>query len=135
VNNRDPFKNAYWGIRWGLAFASLYCLWALVLLLLGGEAAFRTQGITFWQTIGAYIGGGALAGAVVGVLRPLLKWTWGAPIVGIVAAIPVGLAFDLATKGARWMSVNSLLTIGIFSLSLGAMGGLVLREVTGNRKK
>ena len=68
------------------------------------------------------------------LLRPLLKWAWGAPIVGIVAAIRVGLAFDLATKEARWMSVNSLLTIGIFSLSLGAMGGLALREVIGKQK-
>lgn len=135
MNNRNPFKNAYWGIRWGLAFASLFSVWALVVLLLGGEAAFRKQGITFWQTIGAYIGGGVLAGAVVGFLRPLLKWAWSAPLVGIVAAIPVGLAFDLATKGTRWMNVNSLITIGIFSITLGAMSGLVLREVMGKQIK
>jgi hypothetical protein len=135
VNDRKPFSNAYWGMRWGLAFASLYCLWAVVVLLLGGEAAFRKQGITFGETIGAYLGGGVLAGAVVGFLRPLLKWAWGAPVVGVVAAIPVGLAFDLATKGARWMSVNALLTIGIFSATLGTMGGLVLREVMGKGMK
>jgi hypothetical protein len=135
VNDRNPFKNAYWGIRWGLAFASLYCLWALVVLLLGGEAAFRKQGITFGETLFGYVAGGAAAGALVGFLRPLLKRAWGAPVVGLVAGIPVALAFDLATEGARWLSFDSLLTVGIFSLTVGAMGGLVLREVMGKQKK
>ncbi|MFL5614871.1 MAG: hypothetical protein ACJ796_14505 [Gemmatimonadaceae bacterium] len=129
------FKNAYWGVRWGRAFASLFCLWALVLLLLGGEAAFEKQGIIFLELIGSYIVGGAGAGAVVGFFRPLLKWGLGAAVVGILAAIPVGLAFDLTTAGNRWMSVNSVLTVGTFSVLLGASGGLALREVMGKQIK
>lgn len=135
MNERNPFKNAYWGVRWGLAFASLYCLWALVVLLLGGEAAFRKQGITFWQAIGGYLAGGILGGAVVGFLRSLLNRAWGAAVVGTLAAIPVALAFELATEGAGWMSLDALLTVAIFSLTVGAMGGLVLREVMAKQTK
>jgi hypothetical protein len=122
-------------MRWGLAFASIYCLWAVVVLFLGGEAAFRKQGITFGEAIGGYLAGGVAAGAVVGLFRPLLERSWGAPVVGMLAAIPVALAFEVATQGARWMSFDSLLTAGIFSLTVGTMGGLVSREVMVKRRK
>lgn len=122
-------RNAYWGMRWGLAFAGVFCLWAVILLMLGGPSAFMKQGISFAQAIAGYVFGGITAGAVVGILRPLLKYGWGAAVVGIIAAWPVGLAFMVATLGSHWSSPNSLITVAIFSLTVGAMGGITLREV------
>jgi hypothetical protein len=135
VTQENTLRNLYWGVRWGLTFAGVYCAWALLLLLFGGEEAFRKQGITFVEAFGSYIASGVFGGAVVGALRPLLERSWGAPIVGIVAAIPIGFAFDLATAGARWASTTSLITIAIFSVTLGAMGGLMLREVISRKKE
>ena len=116
-------------MRWGLAFAGVFCAWAVILLVLGGPSAFLKQGISFAQAVSGYVFGGVAAGIVVGLLRPLLKYGWSAALVGILAAVPVGIAFQVATRGGRWASPNSLITVAIFSLTVGAIGGITLREV------
>lgn len=117
-------RNIYWGIRWGLAFAAVYCLYALGLFVARGSSHFERQDVTLPLLLAAYIFGGLLGGAIVGLLRPLTRSRLGSVFVGLSTAIPVAVGFRMADAGVTAWDSGDLRTVLIFSLVLGPICGL-----------
>src|SRR3954462_7649924 len=81
----------WWGLRIGTLFGLVLASAATILFILGGESVFTSLHSSFLQVTMTDIVGGAVAGCVVGVLRPLAASKAGAAAVGFLAAIPVSV--------------------------------------------
>lgn len=126
-------ENVAWGVRWGLQFAVVLVVWVLIVFLIGGSAAFAKYDTTLGKTIGVYLGGGALAGLIVGLCRPLLRNQIAAGIVGVFAAIPVIIMVDLTLHPGKWDG-DDVWVISILSLFYGlVMGPICYRQATRKR--
>jgi hypothetical protein len=123
------WKNLIWGVRWGLAFAAVFILWALLLLVSRGTAAFEANDATPLAVVGSYLFGGIGAGAVVGLLRPLTRRKAGSTVVGIVAMFPVFLGIRVADKGFSPWTERDTFIVTAMSLLGGSLAGWMLHEV------
>src|SRR3954471_3461411 len=83
-------SDVVWGMRGGVLVALVYCAWITLIYVFHGQSAFDRQGVTYEATLAFYLGAGAISGAIAGVLRPLLRFRFGAYCVGVVAALPIG---------------------------------------------
>jgi hypothetical protein len=125
-------RDAVAGVKWGLGAAGVLCAWvtvvALVNLVVNGSLTLRGRGQEYHilAIIAAYVVGGAVTGAIVGALRPLLRWKFGAAVVGAMAAVPL-VGITVARSGfTSWEAAD---TFGVVfgALVLGGGGGLILR--------
>jgi len=123
------FDRVWRGVRWGIAVALCYVGWAAIVYLTTGGEAFTEKNASFLGVVGAYLAGGIGGGAIVGALVPVMRRKAGAVVVGIIGFAPVLLAFRVAQFGfAPWTSDDTLMVLTL-SLLLGGFGGLVVREV------
>lgn len=127
----NAIRNAAEGAKWGLIMAALLSAWVLALAVVHGSLTFTAStGETYYApAIGAlYLLGGAVTGATIGTLRGLLRWRIGALVVGMLAAIPLGVAF-LIMQGRfdHWGRIETIF-VGVFSAAFGGGGGLIVRE-------
>jgi hypothetical protein len=109
-----PVKGAILGLLAGMFF----CLIALALFIIRGQAMFDRLGVTLLGVCFLYLGSGTAAGLIVGLMRP---WTerWCASVLcGMIAALPAYL-------GAAVMIGGNLFAIGV--------GGIVIGGVVGYR--
>lgn len=133
----DLGRNMIWGAKGGLAFALVFCLWVVVLIVLNRSF---TIGIGGGESANAgaimltYVWGGAAAGAIVGILRPLLKSGFGASAVGIAAAIPVFMGVRVGLKGFAPLDSEDIVVFGLLSVIAGGLAGAILREVLSESK-
>jgi len=67
-----------------------------------GGAPVAHYGITFDTLAFIYIVGGATAGTIVGILRPIAQSYTGAIMVGIIAVIPCYFGAAIAMFGSPW---------------------------------
>jgi hypothetical protein len=115
-------------LRWGLGiaafFIAFYALIAVVLYFLRGADSFEAQGLSLPRLLLAYLGGGVVAGCILGLLRPLTRWRLGAALVGVAVALPVFLGIGLALFGmpSTWDSSVWGAMVGAAVL-LGSVGG------------
>jgi hypothetical protein len=119
-------KNLRWGVLSGIAFATLTSLWVGGLAILRGSVRFETYGLTIWQIMAVYFAGGVAGGAVVGLLRPVTKYRLGAALVGLVAAVPLAFAVEIALQGSpsHWGDLEWGF-IKFFACVMGPAGGLI----------
>lgn len=127
-------RNVVWGIRGGVAFAGIYSLWVVGLYLFRGSAPFENQGTTLLEVLAAYWFGGAVAGGLVGLLRPLVRWRLGAALVGIVAGIPVGLGIVYAIMGISPWTGEHTFVLAWISVVAGSIAGIGLRAIFHDEK-
>ena len=113
-----------WGFKTGLAFATMYSLFAVFVFVLSGGQAFRDKDISLMKVVAAYYGGGALAGSLVGLLRPLAATLPGAILVGIAGFVAVSLGIGLVVFGwfLRW-GPDEVITVAIMSVVFGGIFG------------
>lgn len=130
----DLYRNLRWGIAGGLTFSIVFCLWVVVLIILNrsftipvGSGESAHAGIIALT----YLWGGAAAGALVGLLRPLVRSSLGAPIVGMVAAVPVFAGVRIGLKGFVPLDREDIVVFGLLSIIAGGLAGAILREVLG----
>lgn len=113
-----------WGVRWGLALASLCTVLALI-------GAGTDPSITTTEQVGFlffYFFSGIAAGAVIGLLRQYLKTRSGAAIASIIAAMPVMAALGTLAWGPPWQWQASLYVIWLLvSIYLGILMPFLLR--------
>jgi hypothetical protein len=107
---------------YGLAIGAIYSVIALAIFAASGEEAFRREGTTVEMAVMLYLVGGALGGALVGVLLPWVTSRPRAAIVGAVAMTPFSVALELtiesgAANVGEW--VVSLVTLGTIGASVG----------------
>lgn len=121
--------NVTWGMGWGIAFGLGFSCYVVLLFLSRGEAAFEPHGMTLTQVVALYLAGGTLAGAVVGLLRPLTRNTWGAAVVGFLGAVTIAVFLIIAEGGLiPWTQAKTTKAI-ILGLVWGPLGGVMLRAL------
>ena len=93
--------NLKWGVKGGLTLAAFYCVWVGVLFLIGGP---ESLGVGLTRLMATYVAVGVVAGAVMGLLRPLTGNDFGAFVVGYLAAVPItaGLMICLYGWPSTW---------------------------------
>jgi hypothetical protein len=111
-------RNLRWGAGWGLSLASLFSLYVFALSIIRGSAPFDRHGISPAEVIQAYLVGGVVAGALIGLLRPLTRWGWGAALLGLIASIPIVGLIGLALHGPD-PSSSEILAQAITAVLLG----------------
>ena len=128
-------ENVTWGVGWGLRFAIVLGIWISIVFLIGGSAAFAKYDTSFGKALGVYLGGGALAGLIVGLFRPLLQNQVVAAIVGVLAAIPVIIMVNLTLHPGKWNG-DDVFVVSILSLFYGlVMGPIFYRQAKRRRTK
>lgn len=81
----NPLLGLFGGVLGGVFFS----LVALAIIAVRGPGIVDRLGLTLMGLMAFYVGAGAIAGTVVGLLLPLATWRWGALLLGSLAAIPV----------------------------------------------
>lgn len=128
----SAMDNLKWGVKGGVGFALFYCAWVGALYLVAGSEALSRQGVSLTTIMSTYLCVGVVAGAVVGLLRPLTKNGFGAFVVGYIAAVPVTAGLVVCLNGwpttwtARWWHEFPILV-----LVFGTMVGLELSRRAG----
>lgn len=72
------------GVAGGAVIGGLLSLWITLVYLVGGSEPFTENGTTYGAVVAVYLAGGALVGAVFGVLRPWVRGHWSAAAAGFV---------------------------------------------------
>lgn len=122
------------GVKWGALLGGLLSAWVVVLILLNGGLVFRNRSgyeYSAGPIILLYLVGAPVAGGIVGAMRPLLRWKLGAVAVGIIAALPIGAAILIGRNGFTSWGPLETVSLAIFVVSFGGLGGLILREFAG----
>jgi hypothetical protein len=126
--DRTLSQDIRWGVANGVLFAAV--LSGLVALVEIPRGAFTASRL--WLVIAAYFASGITAGFVVGLVRPWTRRRVVALLVGIAAAVPVGialqLAYDMDTRKAF-----SWLVLVEFALIAGSLGGWIRWSQTWGR--
>ncbi|GAC1418082.1 MAG: hypothetical protein NVSMB53_17130 [Gemmatimonadaceae bacterium] len=112
-----------WGATYGVQFAVFYALIAVAVGVLrgltsGGELLRRLPPV-----IVAYFAVGPVAGAIIGLCRPLTRWRAGLVLVTMIAAVPVFAGIATAVDGLPWRWKSGTLTSVLFVAAL--VGGLI----------
>ena len=100
-------------------------VFAGLLLAVRGPKVLGQQNLTFGSIAALYLLGGGFGGLLLGLLRPLVKWRWGAALTGILIAIPFGLGIRLLDTGLSPWSTEDSLVLTFFSIGLGAPLGWI----------
>lgn len=128
--NRRTVLGASIGLGVGAALAVV----ASIALVTRGDSVFAKQHVTYAGVIALYLGGGVIAGAIVGALSPLARHDAGVPVIGVAAALPVALASRTLMYGfVSWRTFDTAF-VGFLTLLWGLTGSLVyLRGRDGRR--
>lgn len=118
------------GVLGGLVFGVVFSAGAVVIL------AFRWPDVVggFWLSVlragGTYLIGGAVGGALLFWLRPILRKPFGGAIVGSVVFLPITLLISLSAHGSDDLDLLEGLAIGVFIAMLfgGVIGQVLLRD-------
>jgi hypothetical protein len=120
-------EDMMWGVKLGLFFAFFYMIVAVALYLTSGPQRFHAHGVGLTEVVFLYLGGGVVAGAVVGILRRFIRGRASAMVVGVVATIPIvfGASFLISGPIAQW-TADEWIALPISAVVLGAGGGSLL---------
>ena len=119
------------GARVGTVMGAVFSGWVLLLSLVtfrfpyvrahGGEA------VNVLALTAIYLSGGAWAGGVAGAGRRWAKWWWGAVLLGVVAAAPIGAGFRVLLRGFAPWRASDYWMVAVFAVALGGTGALAIR--------
>ena len=125
---RTLSQNIRWGVAYGLLFAVV--LSGLVIPLAFARGALTVS--RMWLVIASYFASGISVGLVVGLVRPWTRRKGGALLVGLVAAVPVGIALQLAYDTAAEQSFSWVMLVE-FAIIAGPFGGWIRWNQTWGR--
>ena len=121
---RDRIK---WGATWGLYFGAAFSAQAgLVMLITRGQHEIFKK-FPFAYVVGFYIVFALLAGAVVGLLRPLIRSGVSAALVAFVAIYPFTL-FGIVLLSSGGFSRGALIDATVITIIWAAIGGPGFRK-------
>jgi len=125
---RILWKNVQWGVVWGLGTAAFLTLVAApfsVARWLFSLDSASARGLPFLRILIVYLIGALAGGALLGAMRPILRWWAGRRTVGMLVGIPVAFSVRLVVYGPDgWssMEVEKWLVTGLiwgFVMSFG----------------
>jgi hypothetical protein len=119
------WADAIWGIGWGLGGACFFSLYVMAAYALWGTPYLDQDGLTLTLSgvLVTYFSVGLGGGAVIGLLRPLLRSRAGAFFVGTSAAIPLALAIGVLKHG-QMPGIHWRAGVGLVIIAAGT-GGIV----------
>lgn len=118
--------NLGWGIYWGLSFAAGAALLASASYLIVGPERLTAKYAPLDTVLLSYLWGGVTGGIVVGLLRGSTRSWWGAAVVGLIVAIPVGVGIGVTMFGESGWERYELLGAITAVLTGGPMGGVIV---------
>lgn len=135
--SRARVSDLVWGAKWGLRLASLYCVWIIILIGLNRSLTLKASGghtVNALAVLALYVLGGAIAGAVVGITRPLQRSMIGAMLSGWFAALPVFWGAVFVVRGfVPWDSESTIIVVA-GSLMLGPTLGAYVKAFNDEEK-
>jgi hypothetical protein len=119
--------NVRWGAWWGFGAGCVYSLFQLGFRIVLGPEFFAKYNVTAQQIIPVYIAGATIAGVIVGLARPLVRWLLGAMVVGAIAGVPFMIGVSTAMDGpvTSWTGADWSTAIGS-GILLGLVAGFML---------
>jgi len=110
------------GVTFGLVAAILFSVLATIVRLgMGGKGYSDSLGISFAWTIAIYFVTLPVGGVIGGVCGPLMRWAWGAFIVGtLVTLIPFVAVFVVRDNGG--LPSGDLEAAGVMAAVIGGGG-------------
>jgi O-antigen/teichoic acid export membrane protein len=122
-----------WAIRWTMPVAIVFSAYAVAQRLIAGAGSFDQYHMTVGSLVAVYLCGGAVTGAIVGFLRPLVRYPVGAFFVGFVAAFPVMLVLWMFVRDRRpWDDFDALVLVTT-CLCFGALPALYWSQPSNKR--
>jgi hypothetical protein len=121
-------KRLVWGCLWGVGMATWFSLIACVIYTVAGQQ-HRVMPTPLAVAIASYFVAGIAAGMVVGLLRPLGQWWWGAALIGTLAALIAGIVGGVAVGGGftGW-DAGDLANAALYALLVGPTAGILIRR-------
>jgi hypothetical protein len=109
-----------WGIRRGLAFAALFCLWATVIYMVSGPEAFARKHTSYGAVVTAYLAIGILVGAIIGAGRTHATTEGRCLLLGLAAGLPIAVGITIAVSGMpqAWPP-GARLFVPVYSIAAG----------------
>ena len=109
-----------WGIRRGLAFAAMLCLWATVIYTISGPDAFARKHTSYGAVIAAYLIIGIVVGAIIGAGRAHATTEGRCLLLGLAAGFPIAVGITIAVSGMpqAWPAAARLF-IPVYGIAAG----------------
>lgn len=118
-SGKKMIKNVVVCVLLGMAVATLFSLYVLVVYTVKGSEPFERAGASVALVVASYYLCAMIAGALVGVLLPLARNPLAAAVVGFLAAVPALAGVGLfAYPPAQWVA-----EVPSMSLEIGAILG------------
>lgn len=107
-----------------MVFGTAYALLGSLTFIVVGEETPGRDLSTYAKLMGLYLGGGAVAGLVLGLLRPFVRRRVGATLVGAIASTPIGVALHYLVVVPEAGREGASIVPTIFAVALlGALAG------------
>lgn len=120
------------GARMGVYFCAL----ALLVFLVGGNAALAAKGHpAIEKLLPVYMLGSSVAGAIAGLVAPLVTTNTRAAFVGAVALMPMGAFWRIASVGLQPWTSGDIFAVGFGVVVVGAGAGVIIRRVLLKRSR
>jgi hypothetical protein len=103
----------------------MFSAWATFLRLFAGTQPFASKSVSYGAMIGVYLIGGPVAGAVVGLCRPILSNAAGAFLAGFLGGTVLGLAARVAVFGFTPFGVKDLFVVAPIALGVGPVATML----------
>jgi hypothetical protein len=123
---RDNISTGLW---WGIRYAAAYSLVG-TLIAVARRGTLAEYGLTLPWLVGLYVVGGIGAGALAGLLLPLVRGELTAGLVGFVVAAPVMFMFAVALNPADLWSYDTVLAWLLSAALLGPVCGVGLWRIS-----
>ena len=115
------------GVLVGIAMASMYSAWILLLYAVGRRAT-QPSDISIQGAILAYYSAGIMGGALVGAMLPIGRSWAGMVTLGAVTALTFFFCVEVALMGPFWLWRSEVWReIGVLALLIGVPGGIVVK--------
>lgn len=125
-------RGTVFGARMGVYFCAL----ALLVFLIGGNAALAAKGHpSIEKLLPVYMLGSSVAGGIGGLVAPLVTNNLRAALVGAVALMPMGVLWRIASVGFQPWTRGDTFAVGFGAFIVGAGGGVIIRRVLLRRTK
>lgn len=129
---RRFFERSVAIIKVALGLATLFSLWAVFLgLFQGFQITLRGGGPTIPVVVivAVYMIGGLLAGVIVSLLYPLVRWKVGAAVVGMIAGTPISIGIAASLAGFGPWDDGLVFAAVLTAVVLGGGVGVGFREI------
>lgn len=137
ASSRRLASNALGGAKVGFIMALLLCAWVVILAVLSGSSSIRFrhgESVSVVRILALYLLACPTLGALLGGMRPIMRYLPVAIVIGIVAATPLAFMIGLTVDGKLPIDREGLLTVALFALTFGAGGGFILHKAMGSAK-